>query len=346
MRGLRENDGAAHAPQRGEDAMNASRHVWSVIRRALACALLGLPAAAFAAYPDHPIRLVMPSPPGGGTDTAWRMITPKLGEVLGQQIVVDNRGGASGNIGAEIAARAAPDGYTVLACIASHTINPLIMKKVPYDLFRDFAPVSLAVMVPNILVTNPSLPTRDMRSLIAFVKAHPGELQFASAGQGSMPHLMMQLFVSMAGLKMVHVPYKGAGPAVVDVIAGHVPMVASNILTTLPHVRAGKLRAYGVTTATRSPAAPDIPAIAETLPGYEAAQWFGLLAPAGTPQDVVTKLHAAVVRAVNDPELKQRFVREGAVPAPSATPEAFREFMQAETGKWAKVVKAAGMRPD
>jgi tripartite-type tricarboxylate transporter receptor subunit TctC len=309
------------------------------------CALV--PMAAAAAYPDHPVRLVMPSPPGGGTDTAWRMITPKLAEILGQQIVVDNRGGASGNIGAEIAARATPDGYTLLACIASHTINPLIMKKVPYDLYKDFAPVSLAVVVPNILVTNPSLPTHDMRELIAFIKKRPGQLQFASAGQGSMPHLMMELFASMAGLKMIHVPYKGAGPALVDVIAGHVPMIASNILSTLPHVRAGKLRAYGVTTATRSPAAPDIPTIAEGgLPGYEAAQWFGLLVPAGTPQDIIAKLHDSVVRAVNDPALKQRFVHDGAVPAPSATPDDFRKFMQAETDKWAKVVKAAGMRPD
>jgi tripartite-type tricarboxylate transporter receptor subunit TctC len=316
-------------------------------RRLLACCLMGMATTAFGAYPDHAIRMVMPSPAGGGTDTAWRMITPKLGEILGQQIVVDNRGGASGNIGAEIAARAAPDGYTVLACISSHTINPLIMKQVSYDLHRDFAPVSLAVVVPNILVSNPSLPARNIRELIAFVKARPGQLQYASAGLGSMPHLMMQLFVNMAGLDMIHVPYKGAGPGVVDVIAGHVPMIASNILSTLPHVRAGKLRAYGVTTATRSPAAPDIPTIAESgLPGYEAAQWFGMLVPAGTPPDVIAKLHDAVVRAVNDPALNQRFAQEGAVPSPSPTPDAFRKFMQAETAKWAKVVKAAGMRPE
>lgn len=327
--------------------MKAIHHRWGRGLYMLGCCLLGLPAAASGAYPDHPIRMVMPSPPGGGTDTAWRMITPKLGEILGQQIVVDNRGGASGNIGAEIAARAAPDGYTVLACIASHAINPLIMKKVPYDLHRDFAPISLAVVVPNILVSNPSLPARNMRELVAFIKARPGQLQFASAGLGSMPHLMMQLFASMARLDMIHVPYKGAGPAVVDVIAGHVPMIASNILSTLPHVRAGKLRPYGVTTATRSPAAPDIPTIAEGgLTGYEAAQWFGLLAPAGTPQDIVAKLHQAVVRAVDDPALKQRFVQDGAVPAPSATPEAFRQFMQEETRKWSKVVKAAGMKPE
>jgi len=327
--------------------MNAIQRVWQRGRLLVGCCLLGLPAVVAAAYPDHPIRMVMPSPPGGGTDTAWRMITPKLSEILGQQIVVDNRGGASGNIGAEIVARAAPDGYTLLACIASHTINPLIMKSVPYNLYRDFAPVTLAVVVPNILVTNPSVPARDIRELIAYVKARPGQVQYASAGLGSMPHLMMQLFASMANLDMIHVPYKGAGPGVVDVIAGHVPMIASNILSTLPHVRNGKLRAYGVTTATRSPAAPDIPTIAEGgLPGYEAAQWFGLLVPAGTPRQIVMKLHGAVAQAVQDPALKQRFVHEGAVAAPSATPEAFRKFMQAETDKWSKVIKAAGMRPE
>lgn len=327
--------------------MNAMQAACGRWRRMIGCCALGLSSAAFGAYPDHPIRMVMPSPPGGGTDTAWRMITPKLGELLGQQIVVDNRGGASGNIGAEIVAHAAPDGYTVLACIASHTINPLIMRKVPYDLYRDFAPVTLAVVVPNILVSNPSLPTRDIRELIAFIKARPGQVQYASAGLGSMPHLMMQLFASMASLEMIHVPYKGAGPGVVDVIAGHVPIIASNILSTLPHVRAGKLRAYGVTTASRSPAAPDIPTIAEGgLPGYEAAQWFGLLVPAGTPSAIVAKLHEAVGRAVADPGLKQRFAQEGAVAAPSATPEAFRQFMQAETSKWSRVIKAAGMRPE
>jgi tripartite-type tricarboxylate transporter receptor subunit TctC len=314
----------------------------------IVCSVLGLTALpAAGAYPERPIRLVMPSPAGGGTDTTWRRITPKLGEILGQQIVVDNRGGASGNIGAEIALQAPADGYTLLACIASHTINPLIMKKVPYDLYRDFAPVSLAVVVPNILVTNPSLPARDTRELIAFIKARPGQLQFASAGMGSMPHLMMELFVSMAGLKMIHVPYKGAAPAVTDVIAGHVPMIASNILSTLPHVKAGKLRAYGVTTAVRSAAAPDIPTLAEGgLPGYEAAQWFGLLALAGTPRDVIARVHQAVVRAIEDPAVKDAFVRDGAVPSPSPTPDAFRDFMQAETKKWAKVVKESGMRVD
>ena len=222
-----------------------------------------------AGYPDRPVRLIVPSPPGGGTDVSARMFTPKLGEVLGQQIVVDNRGGASGNIGAEAAARAAPDGYTLLAGIASLTSNPYVMKKVPFDLERDFAPISLTVVVPNVLISHPSLPAKTVKDLIAFAKARPGQLSYASAGVGSVPHLMMEFFTSMGGLKMVHVPYKGAGPALTDVIAGHVPLMAANILSTLPHVKAGRVRAYGVTSATRAPAAPDIPTIAEAgLPGY------------------------------------------------------------------------------
>ena len=300
-----------------------------------------------AGYPERPVRLIVPSPPGGGTDVSARMFTPKLGEVLGQQIVVDNRGGASGNIGAEAAARATPDGYTLLAGIASLTSNPYVMKKVPFDLERDFAPISLTVVVPNVLVSHPSLPARNVKELIAFAKARPGQLSYASAGVGSVPHLMMEFFVSMGGLKMVHVPYKGAGPALTDVIAGHVPLMAANILSTLPHVKAGRVRAYGVTSAKRAQAAPEIPTIAEAgLPGYEAVQWFGLLAPAGTPRDIVTRLHGAVVQVLEDPAVKKRFIGDGADPRPSASPEAFASFIRDELKKWEKVVKAAGIKPE
>jgi len=309
------------------------------------CAVI--PGTLAAGYPDRPVRLIVPSPPGGGTDTSTRIIAPKLGEILGQQIVIDNRGGASGNIGAEAAARAAPDGYTLLAAIASLTSNPFVMKKVSYDLERDFAPISLTVTVPNVLVSHPALPVKNIKELIAFAKARPGQLQFASAGLGSAPHLMMELFLNLSGLKMIHVPYKGAGPALVDLVAGHVPLFAGNILNTLPHVRSGRVRAYGVTSARRSSAAPDIPTIAEGgLPGYEAVQWFGLLAPAGTPREIVARLHAAVVRALQDPAIRQRFVNDGADPMPSGSPEEFREFMRAEARKWAKVVKDAGIKPE
>ena len=304
-------------------------------------------AALAGAYPDRPIRLIVPSPPGGGTDTTTRAIAPKLGELLGQQIVIDNRGGASGNIGAELAARGAPDGYTLLAAIASLTSNPAVMKKVSYDLARDFAPISITVTLPNVLISNPSLPARNVKELIVFAKARPGQLQFASAGLGSMPHLMMEFFVSMAGVKMIHVPYKGAGPAFTDVVAGHVPLFAGNIINALPHIKTGKVRAYGVTSAKRASAAPDIPTIAEAgLPGYEAVQWFGLLAPAGTPRAIVTRLHGATVRALEDQDVKTRFINGGADPTPSRSPEEFAAFIRAEIGKWAKVIKEAGLRPE
>ena len=311
-------------------------------------AVLSLAAAAHAqTYPNKAIRMIVPSTPGGGTDLAARMIAPKLSEYLGQQIVIDNRGGASGNIGAELGARAAPDGYTLTAAVASLTSNASLMKKVPFDIERDFAPIAMTVIVPNLLASHPSVPATNVKELIAHIKSRPGQMQFASAGVGSMPHLMMEFFVSMAGLKMNHVPYKGAGVALVDVIAGHVPLMAANILSTLPQVRAGKLRAYGVTSAKRSPGAPDIPAISESgLPGYDAVTWFGVLAPAGLPRDIVTRLHTNVVRAVNDAGVRKRFIDDGADPSPSASPEAFAALIRSEVRKWAKVIKDAGIQPE
>ena len=300
-----------------------------------------------AGYPDRPIRLVVPSVPGGGTDLSMRVVAPKLAELLEQQIVIDNRGGAAGNIGAEIVAKAPPDGYTLMAVVASHTSNPHLIRKVSYDLDRDFAPVSLIVIVPSLLVSHPSLPAKNVKELIAFARARPGQLQFASAGIGSAPHLMMALFNNLAGLDMVHVAYKGAGPALIDIMAGHVPMMVGNILSSLPMVKSGKLRAYGVTTARRSAAAPEIPTIAEGgLAGYDAATWFGLLVPAATPRDIVMKLHAATVKAVQDPVVRKRYTSEGAEPATSTSPEEFREFMRAEGKKWAKVIRDAKMQPE
>jgi tripartite-type tricarboxylate transporter receptor subunit TctC len=323
-------------------------HPSSLIPRvAAALAVLVTGTALAAGYPDKPIRVIVASPPGGGTDLSTRMFTPKFGEVLGQPIVVDNRGGGSGNIGAEAAARAAPDGYTLLTAAASLTSNPFVMKRVPYDLERDFAPVSMTVMVPNLLVSHPSLPSKNLKELVAFARARPGQLSYASAGVGSVPHLMMEFFLSMGGLKMTHVPYKGAGPALVDVMGGHVPIMAANILSTLPHVKAGRVRAYGVTSATRAAAAPEIPSIAEAgLPGYDAVQWFGLLAPAGTPREIIVRLHGAVVQALEDPATKKRFVSDGATPKPSASPEEFGAYIRGELKKWEKVIKAAGIKPE
>ncbi len=311
-----------------------------------AAALLGaLTTSAWAGgYPDHPIRLIVPSAAGGGTDLSWRRIESKIGEILGQRIILENHPGATGNIGAALVAQAPPDGYTLLAVVSSHTINPSIMKDVPYDIEKDFAPISLTLTVPNVLVSNPALPAKNVKELIAYIKSKPGQLDYGSAGVGSMPHLMMVLFLNSAGVKMTHIPYKGAATAFTDVVGGHIALMAGNILTAMPLVKSGDLRAYGVTSARRSAAAPDVPTLAEAgLPGYDAVQWFGLAAPAGTPRDIIMKLHAAVVTALNDPAVHDALVHDGADPVPSASPEEFAAYIHAERLKWAKVAEDAGL---
>ena len=316
--------------------------------RPLAAVLMlcaSLPVAA--AYPDKPVRWVVPSVAGGGTDTTTRIIAPKFGEALGQQIVIENRGGASGNIGAEYVSRAAPDGYTILTCIASNASNIALMKKVPFDLVRDFAPVSLMVTVPEMILSHPSLPAKNVRELVALAKSRPGQLQYSTGGVGSIQHLAMELFLITTGTKMLHVPYKATHPALIDTIAGHVPITVVASLSGLPHMRSGRLRGYGVTSAKRMSIAPDIPTIAEQgVTGYEAVQWFGMLAPAGTPREVVMKLHAAMLRAAQDPEVKKRFLDDGAEITVSATPEEFGALVRSEVTKWAKVVKDAGVQPE
>jgi len=327
--------------------MHVFIRAFAVFGFAIASAIAIAAASLAAAYPDHPVRLVVPSLAGGGTDTTTRIIAPKLAEYLGQQIVIDNRGGMSGNLGAELASRAAPDGYTLLATFASHASNPAVIKNTPYDLERDFAPISMTVIVPNLLYSHPSLPAKNVKELIAFARTRPGRLSYASAGVGSTSHLAMELFLSMTGLKMLHVPYKGASQAAIDVMAGHLPMTFGNIMNALPHTKTGRIRALGVTSAKRVSAAADIPTIAEAgLPGYEAVQWYGLLAPAGTARDIVLKLHAGVVKALQDAAVKKRFIDDGAEPAASASPEDFSALIRAEIAKWAKVVKAAGIQPE
>jgi tripartite-type tricarboxylate transporter receptor subunit TctC len=327
--------------------MHVFIRAFAVFGFAIASAIAIAAASLAAAYPDHPVRLVVPSLAGGGTDTTTRIIAPKLAEYLGQQIVIDNRGGMSGNLGAELASRAAPDGYTLLATFASHASNPAVIKNTPYDLERDFAPISMTVIVPNLLYSHPSLPAKNVKELIAFARTRPGQLSYASAGVGSTSHLAMELFLSMTGLKMLHVPYKGASQAAIDVMAGHLPMTFGNIMNALPHTKTGRIRALGVTSAKRVSAAADIPTIAEAgLPGYEAVQWYGLLAPAGTARDIVLKLHAGVVKALQDAAVKKRFIDDGAEPAASASPEDFSALIRAEIAKWAKVVKAAGIQPE
>ncbi len=306
-----------------------------------------IPACMAAGYPERPVRLIVPSAPGGGTDTSARIISPKLAEYLGQQVIIDNRAGAGAIIGAEIASKAAPDGYTLLMGLSTHTINPAMVKKLPFDFARDFAPISVAVTVPMVLVSHPSLPAKTVKELIAFSRARPGQLQFASAGHGTNPHLTMELFLNMTGLKMVHVPYKGVGPALVDVVAGHVPMMTGNMLSAYPQIKSGRVRAYGVTSAKRAAGAPEIPTIAESgVPGFEVVQWFGLLAPAGTPREIIMRLHAGMVHLLQDPAIKQRLISGGAEATPSASPEEFAALIRAELIKWAKVVKDAGIQPE
>jgi tripartite-type tricarboxylate transporter receptor subunit TctC len=305
---------------------------------------LAAPAGAQSSYPARAIRLVVPSAPGGGTDITARIISPKMSEALGQQVVVENRPGAGTMIGGEVVARAVPDGYTLLMGISTLAINPAIYRKVLYDAGRDFAPVTQVVSLPNILVVHPSLPARTVKELIAFARPRPGQVNYASAGLGTSPHLSVELFLVMTDLRMVHVAYKGSGQGVIDVLAGHVPVMMPSILTGLPYARMGRLRALGVTSAKRASGAPDIPTIAEAgVPGYEATQWFGVLAPAGTPREIVTRLHDVIARLLKTPEMTERLLADGADPVGS-TPDEFAAYIRAETAKWAKVVKASGMQ--
>lgn len=305
--------------------------------------LTTLPAAA-QTWPARPIRMIIPSAPGGGTDVTARMIAPKMSELLGQQVIVENRAGAAMRIGGEAVARAAPDGYTLLMGISTLTINPSIFAQMPYDPVKDFAPISLVVTLPNVLVSHPSLPAKNIRELIALAKARPGQISYGSAGVGSNPHLSMALLEVLGGIRLTHVPYKGSGLAMIDVVAGQISLMMSAVLSGLPHVNAGRMRAYGVTGARRASSLPDIPTIAESgVAGYEAVQWFGVLAPAATPQDIIAKVHSATARAVNDPEIRSRFIADGSDPV-GGTPQEFAALIRSDLAKWAKVIKAAGIK--
>lgn len=297
------------------------------------------------AYPVRPVKIIVPSAAGGGTDSSTRFMTPRLEEFLGQRIIVENRAGAASMIGSEIVARSAPDGYTLLTAISTITIQPSMMKNLAFDTLKDFAPISQMVILPNILVGHPSLKPKTVKELIAFAKTRPGQLEFASAGTGSNLHLCMEMFLGMTGLKMVHIPYKGSGQAIADLGAGFVPLMITNMITGTQQVKAGRLHAYGVTSAGRSKSAPDIPTIAEQgVTGYEAVQWYGLMAPAGTPQDIIAKLHKGVVTALQDAKVKELYANHGADPVGN-TPEEFAAVLRADMVKWAKVVKAAGLSP-
>jgi tripartite-type tricarboxylate transporter receptor subunit TctC len=303
-------------------------------------------AGAQSEYPSRPVTLVVPFPAGGSTDLVARLIGSAMTKHLGQQLVIENRGGAGGNIGSAAVARAEPDGYTILmATVATHALNPALYKKMPFDPVKDFAPVSLLALIPNVLVVNNDFPAKSVQELIDLLKADPGKYSYASSGNGTPLHLSGELFKSMAGVDMVHVPYKGAGPALVDLMGGHVPIMFDNLPPSLEHIRAGSLRGLGVTTKERVPSIPELPAIAETLPGYETYSWNAFFAPADTPEPIIRKLNEAALAAVKDPEVTAKLKDLSATPVGS-TPEELAAHVKAELAKWAPIVKASGAQLD
>ena len=297
-------------------------------------------------FPAKAIRVVVPFPPGGGTDYMGRVVMQKVGESLGTTVVIDNRGGAGSSIGTEIVARSPADGYTVLIISGAHAINPSIYAKLPYDSVRDFAPVTMFASGPALLVVHPTVPAKSVKELIALARARPGQLNYASAGIGTPPHLSGELFKTMAGIDMVHVPYKGNGPAYTDLIGGQVTVMFPNVSTAMAHVRAGKLRALAVTTKNRTPSAPELPTISEAgVPGYDVSSWYGLLAPAGTPPAVVSKLQTEIAKVLRSPDVSKNLTSQG-LDLVGNTPEEFSAIIRSEIVKWAKVAKASGAKAD
>jgi tripartite-type tricarboxylate transporter receptor subunit TctC len=295
-------------------------------------------AAAQSDYPNRPIRMIIPFPPGGSNDVVGRVIAQRLGDRLGKQVIVDNRGGAGGVIGTEAASHAAPDGYTLLVISLAHAVNPWLYK-LPYDPIKAFAPIGVMAKGPNILSVNPSLPVHSVKELIALAKSKPGDLQYASAGVGSFQHLGAELFKLEAKVDILHVPFKGGGPAMVDVMGGHTTVLFSSLVQTTPHIKSGKLRPLGVGGTQRSPVFPDLPTIAEAgVPGYAAENWWGIVAPAGTPKPIIDKLHTALTEAQDNPDAKKYFDTEGATIVKMSSDE-FGKFMVSEMGKWERVVK-------
>ena len=315
--------------------------VWAAASSSTAIAM------AAESYPSRPIRFILPFPAGGPSDIVARLFGQKLGEALGQTVVIDNRGGASGAIAYELAARAVPDGYTLLLGTGSTlTINPNLFPKLPYHPLRDFRPVSRLAATPYILAVHPSVPARSVTELVALAKAKPGQLNFASGGVGSFPHISAELFRISAGLDMVHVPYRGTGPAIIDLVAGQVQLMFMNLLPAMPQVRVGKLRGLAVTSAQRSPAAPGLPTIAESgIPGYETTGWNGIIVPVGTSNAIVRRLHAELAKIARQQDVRDRLTREG-TDVIGSTPEEFAAHIKQEAEKWAKVIKAAGIKAD
>ena len=312
-----------------------------------AALLAGASQASAADFPTRPITMIVPFAPGGSTDLVARLVAAKMGETLKQQVLVENRGGAGGNLGAAAVAKADPDGYTILmGTVATHALNPALYKRMPYDAAKDFAPISLLAIVPNVLVVNPNFPAKSVPELVEMLKKEPGKYAYASSGNGTPLHLSGELFKKIGEVDMIHIPYKGAGPALVDVIAGQVPIMFDNLPSSTEHIKSGRLRALGVTTATRAPSFPDVPTIAEGgLAGYDTYTWNALFAPAGTPKEVIDALNAAANQAVADPTVKAKLADFSATVVGS-TPEALGEHVQKELAKWAPIVKESGAQID
>ncbi len=312
----------------------------------LALAVSMSDACAQASYPTRSIRFIVPYPPGGPTDLMARSMSGRLSEALGQTVVVDNRAGAGGNVGAEIAAKSPPDGYTLLmGAISTHSINASLYSKLAFDPVKDFAPVTQASIIPLVINAHPSLPVANVKELIALAKKNPGQLSYGSSGNGGGTHLAGELFKLMTGTNLQHVPYKGLNPATIDVIGGNIPLVFNDLTTAIQPYKAGRIKIIGVSTPKRVPQIPEVATIDETVPGYEAYTWFGVLVPAGTPQTIVDRLSRESMKILQSDEIKKRFAEVGAEPVGN-TPQQFADFMAAETAKWAKVVKASGARVD
>ena len=296
-------------------------------------------------YPDKPVRFIVGFPPGSASDTLARILAQKMTEGWAQQVVVDPRPGATGNIAAEITAKAPPDGYTILLAATNHAIVASLYRKLPFDPIKDFTPVSHVSSAPAILAVHPSLPVKSAPDFIKLARSKPGQLNYGSSGSGATPHLAMELLKTSTGVNIVHVPYKGIPPAIIDLLSGQIQAMFSTMAPAMPLVRAGRLRALAVSSEKRSPAAPDVPAMAEFIAGFDATSWQGVLVPAGTPQAIVTKLNEAILNVLKIPEVNQRLINEGFIPVGS-TPAQFGEFIKTETVKWAKVVKASGATLD
>ena len=320
------------------------RTVSSALFLAFACAAC-IAHAGDAQYPQRSVRMIGPYPPGGAGDIVGRLLSAKLGEALGQQVVVDNRGGGGQVIATQLAAHAPADGHTIFLASATHSINPALRKTLPYDTLKDFAPVTLVAQSPLVFVANPTLQVSSIKELVAAARSRPGRINYASSGPGTGGHMSVELLKSMTGVDLVHVPYKGAGPALVDLIAGQVQLLCTSPLPAMPHVKSGKLRALAMTGPKRSSFAPDIPAVAETLPGYESTLWYAMLVPKGTPAAIVRRLHGDTVKIVRSKEVAQQLESQGAEPVGN-DPQELQKFMQAEIAQWTRLVKQAKISLD